>query len=333
MVHLASNENPLGCSPFVAKALTAAFSEIHRYPRGGHRVRNKLADFYSTHTQNLIVGNGSDSILVNILRTFLCPGDEVLASESTFSGFRVAAASVGVPYRAVPYRDWHIDLAGMAKAVNERTKIIYLPNPNNPTGTTFTRDEFEPFHRQVPEDRLIVLDEAYYEYAAGSEDYPDSLHYRYDNVVTLRTFSKAYGLAGLRIGYGLADSRIIDQLLKVKLPFEPNVLAEAATLAALDDQAFVARTVALNRTSRQFLTESMRSLGYNVVASRGNFVMVIFPEGIAAETFRDALYRSGIQVRHLGAFGIPQGVRISTGTQAEMEACASAAADARHCLK
>src|SRR5690242_629774 len=157
----------------------------------------------------------------NIIRAFLCDEDEVLTTEAAFIGFQVLAKSRGVKYHTVPYKDWCYDLPALAAQINQNTKIIYLANPNNPTGTIFTRHEFDDFYRPVPERVLIILDEAYFEYAKDNPRYPDSMHYRYDNVITLRTFSKVYGLAGVRIGYGFAHEELIANLLKVKLPFEP----------------------------------------------------------------------------------------------------------------
>ena len=163
-----------------------------------------LAERYETKIENVVVGSGSDAIMANIIRTFLCDEDEVLTTEAAFIGFQVLARSRGVKYRTVPYNNWRYDLPALAAAINEHTKIIYLANPNNPTGTIFTRQEFDEFYKHVPERVLIILDEAYFEYAKDNPRYPDSMHYRYDNVITLRTFSKVYGLAGVRIGYGFA---------------------------------------------------------------------------------------------------------------------------------
>ena len=167
----------------------------------------------------------------------------MLTTEAAFIGFQVLAKSRGVAYRTVPYRDWHYDLTALASAINERTKIVYLANPNNPTGTIFSKQEFDAFYRHVPERVLIILDEAYFEYAKDTPRYPDSMHYRYDNVITLRTFSKIYGLAGVRIGYGFAHERLIANLLKVKLPFEPSTLAQAAGIGALADREFLHKSL------------------------------------------------------------------------------------------
>src|ERR1022692_4599164 len=201
---LGSNENPLGASPKAMEAITRASNGLNRYPNGGLDLREVLAREYDVKVENVIAGSGSEGIMSNIIRAFLCDDDEVLTTDAAFIGFQVLARSRGVKYRTVPYRDWHYDLPALAAQITENTKIIYLANPNNPTGTIFTRQEFDSFYRHVPERVLIILDEAYFEYAQDNPRYPDSMHYRYDNVITLRTFSKIYGLAGVRIGYGFA---------------------------------------------------------------------------------------------------------------------------------
>jgi len=199
-----------------------------------------------------------------------------------------------------------------------------LANPNNPTGTIFTRHEFDDFYRHVPERVLIILDEAYFEYAKDNPRYPDSMHYRYDNVITLRTFSKIYGLAGVRIGYGFAHEELIANLLKVKLPFEPSTQAQAAGIGALADKAFLHRSLELNARGVRSLTDSLGEMGLTVVPSEANFVMVAFADaGHAARVVEDLLTQ-GVIVRPLAAFGLPYGVRISTGTDEDNALCVSA---------
>ena len=228
---LASNENPLGPSPLALEAIRRELCGLNLYPNGGLDLRRTLAEKFDLKPENVIAGSGSEGIMSGIIRTFLCDDDEVLTTDAAFIGFQVLARSRGVKYRTVPYRDWHYDLPALAAQITEHTKIVYLANPNNPTGTIFTRHEFDSFYQHVPERVLIILDEAYFEYAKDNPRYPDSMHYRYDNVITLRTFSKIYGLAGIRIGYGFAHEDLIANLLKVKLPFEPSTLAQAAGIA------------------------------------------------------------------------------------------------------
>src|SRR5271166_4261902 len=188
---LASNENPLGSSPLALREIMRHMEGLNLYTNGGLDLRRVLAQKFGVKTENVISGSGSEGIMSNIIRTFLCDEDEVLTTEAAFIGFQVLAKSRGVQYRTVPYRDWHYDLPALAHEINDHTKIVYLANPNNPTGTIFSKQEFDAFYKHVPERVLIILDEAYFEYAKDNPRYPDSMHYRYDNVITLRTFSKA----------------------------------------------------------------------------------------------------------------------------------------------
>jgi histidinol-phosphate aminotransferase len=311
---LASNENPLGASPKAIEAMRRELEGLNRYSDGGLRLREVLAHAYDTKLDNVIAGGGSEAIISNIIRTFLCDEDEVLTTEAAFVGFQVLAKSRGVKYRTVPYRDWSYDLTALAGAINANTKIIYLANPNNPTGTIFTKSQFDEFYKHVPERVLIILDEAYFEYAKDNPRYPDSMHYRYDNVITLRTFSKIYGLAGLRIGYGFAHEELIANLLKVKLPFEPSGLAQIAGIAALDDKEFVHRSLELNARGLRLIGDSLREMGFLVIPSEANFVMVRLGSVEAARGLTEGLLKKGVIVRPLGAFGLPECVRISTGT-------------------
>jgi histidinol-phosphate aminotransferase len=315
VVKLASNENPLGPCPLAIEAIQARLQSIHLYPQAGLSLRQALAERYRVKMENVIVGSGSDSIIAAIVRTFLGDGDEILTTEAAFGGFQVTAKSRGVAYKTVPYRNWRYDLPALAGAITERTKIIYLANPNNPTGTTVTRSEFDEFHWRVPDRVLIILDEAYFEYARGNPDYPDSMQYRLDNVITLRTFSKVYGLAGLRVGYGFAHETLIRNLLKVKLPFEPGVLAEAAAVAALQDEAFVTRSLAVNARGLRFVETALVERGFAIVPSQANFTMVVFAVPASAAEFVERLLKAGVIVRPLASFGLPCCVRISIGTE------------------
>ena len=324
VIKLASNENPLGPSPLAIEALKRGMEGLHIYPNGGLDLRVVLAETYETSIDNVVVGSGSDAIMANIIRTFLCDEDEVLTTDAAFIGFQILARSRGVRYRTAPYNNWRYDLPALARAINENTKIIYLANPNNPTGTMFTRQEFEAFYRHVPERVLIILDEAYFEYAKDNPRYPDSMHYRYDNVITLRTFSKVYGLAGVRIAYGFAHERLIENVMKVKLPFEPSTLAQAAAIGALADTEFLHRSLELNARTLRRLVTGLASIGLSVVPSTANFVMVELANERQATSLVEDLLRQGIIVRHLRAFGLPQCLRISTGTDEQTAACLSA---------
>src|SRR5579864_5093881 len=321
---LASNENPMGPSPLALEALRQADARLHLYPNGGLDLRRVLAREYDLKVENVIAGSGSEGIMSNIIRTFLCDEDEVLTTDAAFIGFQVLAKSRGVKYRNVPYRDWHYDLPALAGQINANTKIIYLANPNNPTGTIFTKHQFDDFYKHVPERVLIILDEAYFEYAKDNPRYPDSMHYRYDNVITLRTFSKIYGLAGARIGYGFAHEDLIANCLKVKLPFEPSTVAQAAGIGALADKEFLHRSLELNARGLKFLTNALREMGLTVVPSEANFVMIVLPGAEQAVQLNRELLTQGIIVRPLTSFGLPNCIRISTGTDEDNQRCVEA---------
>jgi histidinol-phosphate aminotransferase len=324
-INLASNENPLGPPDSALKAIQEAFPEISRYPEsGGLKLRSALAERYRVKVDNVAIGSGSESIMANIIRAFLHGDDEVITSEGTFIGFYVLIRAQGVKLNMVPLKDYRFDLAAIADAINERTKIIYLCNPNNPTGTIFSRAEFDAFVKRVPEHVLIILDEAYYEFTMGAPEFPDSMTYRYDNVLTLRTFSKAYGMAGLRLGYGLGHDYLISFVNRIKLPFEPNVLAQAAGLAALGDQGFIARSLDNNRRGMSYLSEEFKRLGLKQVPSYANFIMVDFGSEPAVTRLHQALLRQGIAIRPLTAFGLPHCFRVTIGTPDENEALVTA---------
>ncbi len=318
VIKLASNENPLGPSPKALEEVKKSLSTSHLYPDGGLRIRTVLAGRFSLKLENVIAGAGSEGIMSNIIRTFLADKDEVLTAAHTFLGFMVLARSRGVQVNTVPLTgNWRFDLAALTVKINERTKIIYLANPNNPTGTIFNRTEFDTFLKNVPERLLVILDEAYFEFARENPNFPDSMRYRHDNVITLRTFSKAYGLAGFRIGYGFAHAELIKNLLKVKLPFEPSHTGQAAGLGALEDVEFLEKTLENNRKGRKFLFETLSALGFNVISSDANFVLVLMPGAEMAQNLFQTLLAKGIIVRPQEASDLPQGVRISVGTEEE----------------
>jgi histidinol-phosphate aminotransferase len=321
---MASNENPLGPSPLALEAIERCLVRLNYYPDGGLELRRVLAREFDVKLENVIAGSGSEGIMSSIIRTFLCDDDEVLTTEAAFLGFQVLAKSRGVAYRTVPYKNWHYDLEALAAAINERTKIVYLANPNNPTGTIFTKQEFDLFYRHVPERVLIILDEAYFEYAKDNPRYPDSMHYRYDNVITLRTFSKTYGLAGIRIGYGFAHEELIRNLLKVKLPFEPSTPAAMGGIGALSDKEFLHRTLELNARAMRFLGEAFKEMGLDAIPSEANFYMLVFPDAEQALRVHQDLLADGVLVRPLAAFGLPHCLRVSTGTDVDNARCAGA---------
>lgn len=319
VIKLASNENPLGPSPLALEEMKKVMTDLHYYPNGGLDLRGILAERFDLKVGNVIVDAGSEGIMSSIIRTFLCDDDEVLTSEGTFVGLYVLVNSRGVKLVTVPLNNYHFDLKAIAAAITKNTKIIYLANPNNPTGTIFTKLEFDEFMQSVPPHVLIILDEAYFEYAKDNPKYPDSMHYRYDNVITLRTFSKVYGLAGIRIGYGFAHDVLITNLMKVKLPFEPSTLAQAAGIGALRDAGFVDRSLEVNVEGMKYLVPRLQELGFTVMPSDANFVMCPLVDAAAVRGLYNELLTLGVIIRPLPAFRLPHCIRITIGTMPENE--------------
>jgi histidinol-phosphate aminotransferase len=315
---LASNENSLGPSPKAIEAMANSLSGLHRYPDiSGFELRTKLANRFNIKIENVILGGGSEGIMSTIMRTFLLSDDEIVSAANSFIGFRVLANASGRKVHWVPMKNYRYDLEAMAEKVTDYTKIIYIANPDNPTGTYITREEFEEFYVHVPERVLIILDEAYYEFAQSRDNYPDSMTYRYDNIITLRTFSKAYGLAGLRIGYGFAHDELIRNLMKVKEPFSPSLIAHTAGSAAMDDIKFLEKTLAINNDGYIFLQKELTSLGIETIPSVANFLTSIWETNTQALDITQSLLKKGVIVRNLKAFGWPNCIRISIGTADE----------------
>jgi histidinol-phosphate aminotransferase len=322
VIKLASNENPWGASPKAMQAVRDHLGEVHRYPdQAVLDLRSALAARYRLKNENIIVGNGSEGIMALIARAFLHESDEALTAEGTFTGFPILCQSRGITPVCVPLRDYCFDLEAIAERINPRTKLIYLCNPNNPTGTFFSRRAFDRFMQHVPPRVLVLLDEAYFEFARSLTDYPDSMDYRHDNVITLRTFSKAYGLAGLRIGYGFGHPDLISSLWKVKLPFEPGLLSQVAGVAALDDEAFLSHTVEQNQQGLDLYTRELTRLGVQWVPSAANFIAIETPDGWSTQQLFLAMMRQGVIIRPLEQSGLPGNLRISVGKPEENRTC------------
>ena len=318
IIKLASNENPLGPSPKAIKAIKSNIHNFHRYPdASGYDLRKKLAKNFNVEIDNVVIGAGSEGIMSTIMRTFLLNDDQLIGSENSFIGFKVLANASGRLTKWVPMKDNRYDLDGMATKINDYTKIIYIANPDNPMGTFITKDEFDEFYSYVPPRVLIILDEAYFEFAKAIPEYPDSMNYRYNNVITLRSFSKAYGLGGLRIGYGFAHHDLISNLMKVKVPFEPAIPAQIAGCAALEDLDFLERTVKENKNSLQYLENELGKLKVLFLPSAANFITTIWKSEDEALRIVNRLMEAGIIVRHLKFFGWPNYIRISTGLEEE----------------
>ncbi len=322
---LASNENPLGPSPRALEAMTAAITGVHRYPDGNaHDLRRALASRYAIDPAAITFGNGSNDVLDQVARAFLSPGRSAVFSEHAFAVYPIATLSAGadaIVTRALPAdhpeQPLGHDVDAMAAAVSGHTRVVFVANPNNPTGTWLRAGQIERFLDSVPSEIVVVLDEAYVEYARGSEGYADGAEWltRYPNLVLTRTFSKAYGLAGLRVGYALSSPEIADLLNRVRHPFNLNAVAQAAALAALDDRDHVARTVALNERERDRLGQALRELGLRCLPSAANFLCV--EVGAQAAAVNENLLRAGIIVRPVAGYRLPRFLRISIGTEGE----------------
>lgn len=317
IVKLASNENPLGPSPAALSAIQAALPELTRYPDGnGFELKQALAAHYAVTTDMLVLGNGSNDILELVARAFVTPQDEVVFSAHAFAVYPLVTQAIGARPVVVPARDWGHDLPAMAAAITPATKLIFIANPNNPTGTWVERVELEAFLAQVPERVLVVLDEAYTEYVADA-DFPNGLDYlrEYPNVLVSRTFSKAYGLAALRIGFAVCQPQVADILNRIRQPFNANSLALAAAAAVLADHDYLQASRDLNRQGMAQMEAGLTQLGLTWIPSRGNFIAVDL--GREAAPVYQALLHKGVIVRPVAGYGMPQHLRVSIGLAAE----------------
>ena len=298
-VKLASNENPLGPSPKALAALTKGTETLHLYPDGGaHHLTHALADRLKVSINQIVVGNGSDEIISLLVKAFLTPGDEAVMADHTFVMYKLAVTGGHGTCVEVPLKEWCHDLPAMAKAITNRTRLVFVCNPNNPTGTIVKKDDVSAFMSSIPDDVIVVFDEAYYEYVRHPQ-FPDSLHYVRQNrpVVALRTFSKIYGLAGLRIGYGITTPEIVDYLNRVRNPFNTNALAQKAALAALSDEEHVATSRVLNESEMAVVESGLRDLGLHPIPSQANFLY--FDTGRDGHDIFNRLLKEGVIVRHI----------------------------------
>jgi histidinol-phosphate aminotransferase len=315
-VKLASNESPFAPSPTVRAALRAAIEGLNRYPDGaGYYLRHALAKRHDVPPEGIVLGNGSNELIELLARVFVRPGDEVVIPHPSFVVYPSIVQSVGGVRVMAPLRDHRLDLQAMTRAVTPLTKLVFVANPNNPTGTIVTASEVQAFLEGLPEQVIVVFDEAYYDFAVGP-DFPDALaHLRQGRrVVVLRTFSKMASLAGLRIGYAVAEPECIGLLNRIRQPFNVNTLAQAAALAALEDEAHVAATVEAVHRGIRTLSEAFDALGVRYVPTRANFVLVELPD---ADRVYEALLHRGVIVRPMASFGLPRALRITVGTQEE----------------
>ncbi len=313
-IKLASNESPLGPSPRVVRALRKGMADLNRYPDGsGYYLKEKLSAKLGVSPDEILLGNGSNEVIELAVRAFLNPGEEAVMAHPSFVVYSMITQAAGGKSVVVPLKDWRHDLAAMASRITERTKIVFLANPNNPTGTIINRSEMDSFMRKLPDGVLVVIDEAYHEYVSSPE-YPDSMKYlrQGKDILILRTFSKIYGLAGLRIGYGIAGTPIITDMNRVRQPFNVNSLAQIAALAALDDTAHIEKAKKINERGKKFLYRKLKSLKINYVKTEANFIYIFFNDDIAPMLYNELL-NEGVIVRPMG----PREMRITIGLPKE----------------
>jgi len=324
---LASNENPLGPSPRALEAVRESLTRLHRYPEAANRTLSEaLARRYGLRPENVVVGNGSNEVIDLLVKALVSPGDEILMSEPSFLMYEKFGAAAGASLKKVPLKGYRHDLEGILSAVSPRTRIVFLDHPHNPTGSVFSGEEFESFLRGVPGEVVVVLDEAYGEFvrepsaARGVEFLKRGFP-----VVVLRTFSKAYGLAGLRIGYGLMPEELARVLNALRQPFNVNLLAQVAALAALSDEEHLRRTQELTWEGLDYLSAELERLGLKPLPSQANFLFVEC--GRPARPLYEALLRRGVIVRSMEAYGFPEALRISVGLPEENRALIEALAE------
>lgn len=326
-IKLASNENPLGSSPRAIEAAHKALAGSNRYPDGSaFYLREALAARHKIPAENIIPGNGSTELIDLAARTVLVPGDTGVTAQGSFPLYYIAIRSVGAHLVEVPLRDYTFDLDAIARCVTPDTKLIYLANPNNPTGTMFTADDLDSFLARIPEHILVVLDEAYCDYVEDP-NYSRSLDLVRggESLLVLRTFSKVYGLAGLRVGYGIGPADLLAEMNKIRMPFNTSGVAQAAALAALDDAEHVRLSVESNRAGLAQLQTGLGVLGLHVIPSVTNFILTEF--GYHTEPLCQELLQCGVIVRPMGWMGFPNAIRVSVGTSAENDKFLHALAD------
>lgn len=323
-IKLASNENPLGPSPKAQEAVRNGVSCLHRYPDGGgYFLKHRLAEAFGISADEVVLGNGSNELIELLVRILVRPGCEVVSSEPSFLVYQKMVQSMGGTNVVIPLARFRHDLEAMARAVTGKTRLIFLDNPNNPTGSVLDRGDFDAFLRVLPDHVLVVLDEAYMEFVRAGGTPSGSRYLGQDpRVVTLRTFSKAYGLAGLRVGYGLMDRQVAGFLERVRQPFNVNSMAQAGALAALDDEEHLRRTRDVTWSGMEFLTDRLSGLGCGVMPSQTNFLLVdVMVDGRA---LYERMLHEGVIVRAMTAYGFPNHIRITVGLPEENARCIQA---------
>ncbi|SJZ54689.1 histidinol-phosphate transaminase [Selenihalanaerobacter shriftii] len=315
VIKLASNENPIGPSDKAIEVMQETAKSVHIYPDGNcHSLRKALSEKLAVKEDQLIFGNGSDGLLSLIAEAFVNPEDEVLMAEPSFSQYEFVTNVMGGELISVPLDNYTYDLPALLDAINENTKMIFVCNPNNPTGTVVPEKEVKEFLAKVPEDIIVIMDEAYNEYVTVDE-YPETINYLndYDNLIILRTFSKAYGLAGLRIGYGIANKELIGYMDRVRHPFNVNLIAQRAAVAALEDETHLNKSREVNAKGKEYLYQEFERLNLDYVTTETNFILVDVKED--AGEISDKILQRGVIIRNAQAFGYETMIRVTIGTE------------------
>ncbi len=317
IIKLASNENPLGPSQKVLDAI-ASTTDLSRYPDGnGFSLKKALSDKHNISPDCITLGNGSNDVLEMTARAFVTPEHQVIYAQHSFAVYPIVTQAVGAEHVVVPAFEWGHDLPAMLDAISDKTKLIFVANPNNPTGTWLNKNDLRNFVENVPEHIVVLIDEAYFEYAITEENYPDCNSWldEFPNLIVTRTFSKAYGLAGLRVGYSMSHPDVANLLNRVRQPFNNNSLALVAAETALEDEAYIKQSVKINSAGMKQLMLAFDDMGLEFIPSKGNFICVDF--GQPADGIYQNLLESGVIVRPVANYGMPNHLRVSIGTEKE----------------
>ncbi|MBW2616226.1 MAG: histidinol-phosphate transaminase [Deltaproteobacteria bacterium] len=318
-IKLASNENPLGPSPVAVKAVMDKALTLNRYPDGsGYYLKNMLSEKFGVPFEQIVLGNGSNELIELIVRTFLSPAEHVVQAFPTFLVYEKIVKGAGGRITSVPLSNFRIDLNRMAEAITPETKVVFICNPNNPTGSVLSMDDMRNFMERIPDDIIVALDEAYIEFVSD-ENAANGLDLLsdYPLLFVLRTFSKVYGLAGLRIGYGFASEKLVDYINRIRQPFNAGTLAQAAATAALEDVEFVSRTLKLVSDGLSYLYNELDDMGIEYIPSQTNFFLINVPDG--GKKIFERMLKQGVIVRAMDAYGLPDYIRINAGLPEENE--------------
>lgn len=317
-IKLASNENPIGPSPMAIKAILDNVNKLNRYPDGSsYYLKEKISEVFGLPMERIITGNGSNELIELSIRSFLSPGEEVIQAIPTFLVYEKVVNGAGGDLLSVDLKDFKISLDEIRAAITSKTKIIFINNPNNPTGTGLSKDEMSDFVKSVPEDIVIVIDEAYIEFSSNKVARGTDLLDERDRLIVLRTFSKLYGLAGLRVGYGFSSAEIVDYINRVRQPFNSNLLAQAAAVAALDDSHFVDKTLKLVKDGLEYLYKNLDEMGLEYLPTETNFFLIKVPFG--GENIYKRMLREGVIIRSMESYGLSEYIRINVGLPEENE--------------